>query len=165
GVLKASGNYIGFINADDFYNKDVLCQVIKVMKENKYDVIYGNMSLVEADSLDVIQVRRPKDWKLHIDMNLSHPATFIKKDIHRENLFNTSYKIASDYDLLLKLKKQGYIFHYIDKNISSMRNAGLSAKNVKLALEEARQIRKKRNGKLYAALADIYLFMRKVIKR
>ncbi|HBK0753058.1 TPA: glycosyltransferase, partial [Escherichia coli] len=83
----------------------------------------------------------------------------------RENLFNTSYKIASDYDLLLKLKKQGYIFHYIDKNISSMRNAGLSAKNVKLALEEARQIRKKRNGKLYAALADIYLFMRKVIKR
>jgi hypothetical protein len=46
-----------------------------------------------------------------------------------------------------------------------MRNAGLSAKNVKLALEEARQIRKKRNGKLYAALADIYLFMRKVIKR
>ncbi|EIT1317989.1 glycosyltransferase, partial [Escherichia coli] len=65
GVLKASGNYIGFINADDFYNKDVLCQVIKVMKENKYDVIYGNMSLVEADSLDVIHVRRPKDWKLH----------------------------------------------------------------------------------------------------
>ena len=24
GVLKASGNYIGFINADDFYNKDIL---------------------------------------------------------------------------------------------------------------------------------------------
>ena len=57
------------------------------MKENKYDVIYGNMSLVEADSLDVIQVRRPKDWKLHIDMNLSHPATFIKKKISTEKIY------------------------------------------------------------------------------
>ncbi|HEB6949040.1 TPA: glycosyltransferase, partial [Salmonella enterica subsp. enterica serovar Hvittingfoss] len=77
GIEKATGKYIGFINADDFYNEGALCHAIEIMKANEYDIIYGNMFMVDVETLEVKGVRRPKHWKLNIDMNLSHPATFV----------------------------------------------------------------------------------------
>ncbi|ECH7129286.1 glycosyltransferase, partial [Salmonella enterica] len=87
GIEKATGKYIGFINADDFYNEGALCHAIEIMKANEYDIIYGNMFMVDVETLEVKGVRRPKHWKLNIDMNLSHPATFVKSSVHKINLF------------------------------------------------------------------------------
>ncbi|ECY6469680.1 glycosyltransferase, partial [Salmonella enterica subsp. enterica serovar Gaminara] len=55
-------------------------------------------------------------------------------------------------------------FHYIDKNISSMRNGGVSVRNIKLANKEAKIIRIKRNGILFSLVASMYLAMRRIIK-
>ncbi|HHS1545500.1 TPA: glycosyltransferase, partial [Salmonella enterica subsp. enterica] len=164
GIEKATGKYIGFINADDFYNEGALCHAIEIMKANEYDIIYGNMFMVDVETLEVKGVRRPKHWKLNIDMNLSHPATFVKSSVHKINLFDLNYKIAADYDLMLKLKKKKCTFHYIDKNISSMRNGGVSVRNIKLANKEAKIIRIKRNGILFSLVASMYLAMRRIIK-
>ena len=57
-----------------------------------------------------------------------HPSVFIKKSCYEEfGLFNTSFKIAADYDLLFRfLKLQNLKFLYDPRILINMKLGGLS---------------------------------------
>jgi glycosyltransferase involved in cell wall biosynthesis len=126
GLKLATGELIGIINSDDWYELDAAETIVNTFLEDRnVQVIYGNMNVYEKDKF--ILTRYPSPIKdLPYDMVLPHPSVFITSEIYKKYRFNIKYKIIADYDLLLKLYSKNYKFEYVNRNISNFRVGGHS---------------------------------------
>lgn len=102
GITEAEGDYITFLNADDYYIDDdfikkITLEIKKTGGVDIYctDIFYGN----DSKSIRI----SPSLEGMKINMSLNHPGSFVKKNILKRNKFNTKFKIASDYELFLRL--------------------------------------------------------------
>ena len=113
GIEVAKGDLIGICHSDDWlYNDDVLQKVAKVHSEQNADLYYGSMFKLHNDTLSDELVPAEE-----LEKNLKrfyHPATFIRKDVYnRCGNFDTQFRSASDYELLLRFKMQNCSFHQL----------------------------------------------------
>lgn len=145
GISFASYPLVGLIHCGDYYKKDVLKIVYDEFIKTKADVIYGNIEILEAVGHNVISRFPVANHKLLKDkMSVFHPSTFISLKAYREfGLYDTSYRSAADYDLLLRLFMKGCKFCYIPTILAVFNAEGLSSKNFKLSLSENTDIRLK----------------------
>ena len=62
-----------------------------------------------------------------------HPTLFVKRDVfERVCLYDTSFRIAGDYEFILRLfKTPGLTFHYLPKTITRMTLGGVSNRDLK----------------------------------
>lgn len=140
GIHLAKGDYIIFINAgDEFYNSDTLYKFASIVENECVDVLYGDVvykykygkRLVKADRLT----------KIEYDMVFSHQSVFIRTHILKHNLFNLKYKLAADYDLLLRLYNLKCSFVYLDFPISQIEvDQGATYTNFLRSKKETREI-------------------------
>ena len=72
---------------------------------------------------------------------ISHPTVFVPSVYYQKyGLFNIEYKIAADYDILVRFYKKGCHFKYLSYIITHMRTGGESDRNVILGYKEALKI-------------------------
>ena len=73
-----------------------------------------------------------------------HPASFIKKKVYNKyGLYNTKFKIASDFDFFLRIfKKHKVKFKILENQIVRMRTGGASDKNIKSYIITTKEILK-----------------------
>jgi hypothetical protein len=138
GLGFSKGHYVHYLNAGDLILKDAYKNIFssKGCQEN-YDVIYGDLVVAGTD---VKYVSRPLDT-IYREMPIFHPAVFIKLNVLREFQFNISYKIAGDYDLILRLYLAKKRFLYVPICVTAFNLGGVSNTNFKLAiLETAKSI-------------------------
>lgn len=165
GLSLATGKYICFLNADDFYFDDALGYISDYLKkEPQIDVISGLVELVERSTLKIIGRRKSSVYKLFLSMTLNHPATIFKTELHRKYYYNNKYKIAGDYDVLVRIKKADYSIRSIDKVLVKMRDGGVSDEYEIKGLNEARSVRKEHNNWIEKVVANMY-YKLKGIKR
>jgi glycosyltransferase involved in cell wall biosynthesis len=125
GIRLSSGEIVGIINGDDWYETDAVETIIKSFSQTKdIGIAYGLLRLFkQGKECDVIG--KSHDF-LHETM-INHPTCFIKRDIYNKyGMYDTNYRIAADYDLILKLKSQGIVFCRIPKIIANFRLGGLT---------------------------------------
>ncbi|ARR49877.1 glycosyltransferase [Photobacterium damselae subsp. damselae] len=164
GLKIASGEFVCFLNADDIYIENVLSDVIDCISETKnVDVITAKVNMVNRATLCIEEKRKSSVHKLFIGMTLNHPATFFKTKLHRKYLYNTDYKIAADYDVLLRMKKDKVNFRKLDKVIVNMRNGGVSDAYEQKGESEAKKIRKINNSNSLNFFANFYSLVRKTL--
>lgn len=129
----ATGEVIGLLNSDDFYTSDdVLQQVADVMKNGEMDAVYGDVHYVDGDNLDRC-VRyyssRPfrRGW-MRLGFMPAHPSFYCRKEIYeRFGMFDTSYKVAADFENLLRLIYVNRIrTRYVPMDFVTMRTGGAS---------------------------------------
>lgn len=120
GLRLATGELIGFINSDDWYEPNAIETVVNVFLKDGYaDVVYGNMNVYDENG-NFLRVRYPSPAKeLRTRMAIPHPPVFIRGDIYRKYGFDTKYQWGADHDLLLKIYSQGYVFRYINQTIAN----------------------------------------------
>ncbi len=100
GIQMCTGELIGIINSDDWYEKNTLSTVYSNYKGNKYEVIYGKLRIV--DGIDEKGVVFVKHDCLKKNM-IAHPTCFVTRSTYEEfGGFDTRYKISADYDLMLR---------------------------------------------------------------
>lgn len=152
GIALASGDIIGILNADDWYEKDTVEKVVKQMGDS--DIAYGDLKLWKNETFDTIFCGN-HDY-LKKEMSVNHPTVFVKKHCYEEfGVFNLSYKYAMDYELLMRFMFKGCTYKYIPSVLANMRWAGASDKNWYDAIKEVREIKgiylsdKKINHQLY----------------
>ena len=129
----ASGDMIGILNSDDFYTSDdVLQTIVETIEQNDVDAIYGDIHFVNDDDLTKC-VRYYSSsvfrrWMMRFGMMPAHPSFYCKRDVYeRLGKFDTSYKIAADFENLLRLIYIGKIkTKYIKKDFVTMRTGGAS---------------------------------------
>ncbi len=109
GIAHATGDIICFLNSDDFYaSNTILTGVVQTMREHAVDAVLGDVSFFHHGRPNV-SVRRyrsdrfsPK--KLPYGWMPAHPAMFLKKQMFdRVGKFRTDFKIAADFDFVLRL--------------------------------------------------------------
>jgi glycosyltransferase len=133
GIKQSTGDIIGFLHSDDeFYDQRTLSNIAAAFKSNNSDGVYGDLQYVSAHKPS----RVIRHWKSKIfqDKHLSqgwmppHPTLFLKKEVYQKHgLFDVSFKIAADYDYILRIFKDATLtFHYLPETISIMRLGGAS---------------------------------------
>lgn len=125
GIGLCTGEYVAFLNADDWYNTGALQSVADLICSNRYDYIYGDISLIK-DGVSA-RVITPGVYKYKIDMPICHQALFVKKSILLKLGFNEDYKILADYDLVLQLINSNYSSYYLNEILANFRYGGLSS--------------------------------------
>lgn len=140
GIRSASGEIIGILNADDWYENDTVEMV--VANSTSADVIYGDMRFWNNDEVDFVV--KGNHSLLEHEMTLNHPTVFVRKAIYETiGLFDEQYKCAMDYDMLLRLKVSGSKFVHIPKVLANMRWGGFSDAKWMLGCKETLAIKNK----------------------
>lgn len=116
-VAHATGEWIQFLNTgDSFYDKDALSSFIPCIKPGTV-VAYGDI-LCRTSVGDYLQERPPLGTMRRYDV-IPHPATLVKTGFQKKMPFDTSFKIAADYDFFYKALYQEKVeFQYIPVTLS-----------------------------------------------
>jgi glycosyltransferase involved in cell wall biosynthesis len=138
GLELATGDVIGFMNSDDIFNHDsCVSEIMNTFNTTDADIVYGD--IVYTDPKDTSRiVRYWKSGEFEIDSHQRcwmppHPATYIKRSIFEKfGNFNTDFKIAADYELLLRFIFTHKIYPvYLSKIMVRMRTGGLSNASIR----------------------------------
>ena len=123
GVTKASGDIVGIINSDDWYEKDALSVVARAYEEEPFDLFYADLRRVFPDGKSFVKHSKNRRYATSRDWN--HPTTFIAKDIYRRYLYRTD-TIHDDYDLILRIKRDNARITVRNTAIANFRMSGVS---------------------------------------
>lgn len=171
GILLASGDVIGILNSDDFYKDyNVIEDVMMFFNRNQnLDILYGNLVYVKQnDTAKVIRNWISKKYYNSFFEHANvppHPSLFVKKSVYdKMGLFNLKFKIAADYEFMLRVMKSGNLAClYLNRLIVCMRLGGesnKSLKNIYYANKEVINAWKENNLNI-----PVYFFPLKIIKR
>ncbi len=110
GVQRATGEVIGILNSDDSYvHENVLNEVAYAFSTDPtLEVVLGDVDFVKSSDLEkpmrTYRASGFKTWMFRFGFMPPHPAVFIKKKAyHRVGSYKLDYKIAADFDFLLRL--------------------------------------------------------------
>lgn len=151
GIKAATGDVVGILNSDDFYTSfDVLLSIVRQFERTpEIDAVYGDIHYVDWDNTTRLKryyssrLFRP-GW-MRLGFMPAHPSFYCRKSVY-ENFrldvssidgwkgetdcayFNTTYKIAADFECLLRMLYCGKIRTvYIWKDFVTMRHGGASS--------------------------------------
>jgi len=104
GILKATGDYLLFLNSDDWIPEKTIELVAKEIKNNpNNDIYYGNSSYYKNNKKIFTQKSDIKN--IFKTNSVSHQTMYYSKKVFIDKKFDTFYSVAADYDLSIKLVK------------------------------------------------------------
>ncbi|ATA72525.1 Glycosyltransferase, group 2 family protein [Capnocytophaga canis] len=157
GIQKVSGEWINFMNSgDEFYDRDILNRIFLYGDWSKTDVICGDVS-IKYPKREVVKKMLPMQ-DIEKGMVFCHQSSFTRTELHRNKLFNLTYKICADYDFFLQVYREGYSFSYINETISKFLYGGLSSDSMISLLVEVWHISGKKYNKHF-----MYVIMREFL--
>lgn len=136
GVNLATGDVIGILNSDDFFtSNDVTETVADAFSNSDIDALYGDVHFVNPDDLTKSvryyssSIFKPSLFRF--GFMPAHPSFYMKRECYEKHgLYALDYKIASDYDLLIRyLFKEKINYKYLKKDFVTMRTGGVSTEN------------------------------------
>lgn len=150
GIEKSKGEITHLLNSGDRYADDKAIEtVLAVFKQDpelgwvhgKYIQHRGNMDVISGVPFDAQQL-----WKGM--RTVAHPTMFIKKAVYlKHGLYNLTYKIAMDYDLLVRIRHEKNRF--IDRPLVYFAPGGASNVHFRKGLEEVKRSHRAHIGNDY----------------
>ena len=155
GIKQAHGEYLFFLNSGDTLISNTILQEI-ALDGNKY--IYGNIKYILSEKdYRYITPSETLDIVYLLKTALPHQACFIHHSLFQKQLYNTEYKIISDWIHTM----EGIIFNdcsykYIDIVIAEVDGNGISTNQEKLMEERIKWIKSKFPKAILDALSELY---------
>jgi glycosyltransferase involved in cell wall biosynthesis len=136
GVTLAKGDYIMFLNSDDWLEDGALDRVGEIMSKNPgYDVYHGYFLIDDKN-----QKTRRGHGILPTSIPAYQPASFVRRTIFGDRKwFDEQYKIAADFKFFKSLQLAGHSFLKINALITKFSVGGASS-DTYLRLKEMEQI-------------------------
>ena len=171
GLTKANGDWICFLGADDFFwDAQVLERMSKQLEilPSAIRVAYGQIMLLSEDGESLYPVGEPwQKIKKHFKQipSIPHPGAMHRRSLFEQNgRFDELFRIAGDYELLLRELKTGDAAFIPNLIAVGMRQGGMSTNPVNslLAMREMRHAQRMHGqwlpGRLWlTALARVYV--------
>ena len=133
GVRLASGDFIGFLNSDDFYpHRGVISLVARYLSESGAETCYGDIYYVDRDNPDrIIRCWRSGPFKrsrFNWGWMPPHPAFFAHRRLFEKyGGFRIELPVTADYELMLRLLYKHQVSTvYIPEVLVHMRTGGNS---------------------------------------
>lgn len=150
GIRMAKGDVIGILNSDDFFSSD---DILSTVASNiaGVDAVYADIHFVRPDDLGrsvrYYSSKRFRPWAIRFGYMPAHPSFYVRRYVYeRYGLYSLDYKIASDFDMMVRLFCRHHIkTQYIEKDFVTMRTGGISTSHLSHRLlitkEDARACR------------------------
>ena len=129
GIKKSNGDIIGIINSDDILsNKDSFKKIVDTFDKKKCDGVYSNLYIMDYDTMTKpLRTFRAGSGNYKYGWYPPHPTLYLKKEVYDQyGLYNQEFKIAADYDFMLRIMKENIKLQYIDDYLVYMRGGGVS---------------------------------------
>ncbi|MFA6901882.1 MAG: glycosyltransferase family 2 protein [Gallionellaceae bacterium] len=148
GLLQAKGDWICFLGADDyFWDEKVLEHMVDSLQKlpSEIRVAYGQVMLVDANRKNLHAIGKP--WgkikeRFKKIMCIPHPGSMHHKSLFQEfGQYDESFRIAADYELLLRELKTKDAFYFPDLITVGMMQGGISS-DPENSLSSLREIRR-----------------------
>lgn len=157
GIGYATGDVIGFLHADDvFEDEGVLGKVAAAFEDPDIDAVYGDLVYVRHDNISHIirywksgnydQAALVRGWMP------PHPTLYVRRSVYeRLGGFDPRYKIAADYDIVLRfLAVKKIRAAYIPEVLVRMRAGGISNRSLRTifrkSMEDYQVLRRNKLG-------------------
>lgn len=144
GLRMVTGDVVGIMHADDVYEDvHVLYDVVTAMQDTNINIVYGDLVYVERQDLSRVvrrwQSRPFQPCLLARGWMPPHPTLFIRRDVYaRVGGFDLRYKIAADYDCILRIfKRVDRGCRYLPRTLVRMRVGGVSNRSVRNLLAKS----------------------------
>jgi glycosyltransferase involved in cell wall biosynthesis len=138
-LKHATGDWVIFLGADDrFHDECVLSDMADVLhNDTVHDVVYGQI-IFEGGPVHGMVMGGISDLSaLKRKMIIPHTAAFQRRTYFDEvGLFDETFKIAIDYEILLRKKQLSALF--VNRRIAVMGGEGISTRLVMKTLREFR---------------------------
>ena len=138
GLKMATGDVIGMINSDDMYSgSDIISRVAAQFEDENIDAVFGDLIVVDPDNMQrVVRCYSSKNWrpdKFGRGFMPAHPTFFVRRKYYDTiGVFKTDYRIASDYELLIRfLYVHKLRYKYLPLTMVTMRKGGVSSSGLK----------------------------------
>ena len=119
GILKATGDIIGWLNSDDVYYPGSFKAVMKVFEDHpEIQVLYGDADHIDEGGV-FLDVYPTEEWdyrRLIDECYLCQPAVFFRREAAlRAGLLNPRRQFSMDYDFWLRLGRRTDFFYLRQK--------------------------------------------------
>jgi glycosyltransferase len=170
GLKLATGDYIGFLHADDILaTPTIVEQMVHMIDAEHPDVLYGNLAYVAKDNINqTIRFWETQDFEprlLKQGWMPPHPTLYVKNRLYQQlKGYNETYRIAADYELILRLFTIPQLKCTNLKTVMvKMRVGGASNKSVKNLLQKSSEdLRAMRTNNVGGAFTLIYKNLSKI---
>jgi len=162
GLSYAKSEYVMFVNSgDSLYDSDTLKEVMNSF--GPADVYYGHTVIIGEDGklIGGRRLKAPKKLRLRsmlMGMIVCHQALIVRRSI--APLFNTSYKLAADYDWTIGVLKKASIVINTNRVLARFLDGGKSKKHIKIALRERFRIMRGEFGVVLSLLMHVWFAIR-----
>jgi len=138
GISLARGDYIGMLNADDYFaDPSALNKIMNRFRTSQVDAVFSYLDIIDPNNLGkVLRKYRISSFSknmLRIGLMPPHPTFYCKKSCYEKGGgYRTDYRIAADFEMLTRLLLKQNISWSVLKQITvKMRSGGLSSRGMK----------------------------------
>ena len=167
GVKMATGDFVGFLHADDVLaSRGILYQIACALNNSGADAVYGDLQYVRPLGNGEFDVVRHwisgiyYRWKLRWGWMPPHPTFYLKREIYEQtklengDYFDTTYSCSADYDFMMRILGRYKIEPaYLRMVLVKMRVGGISNRSLKHIFTKSKEdwhaIRRNQVGHIY----------------
>ena len=128
GIARARGELVGLIHSDDWYEPGAIAKAVKEFVASRREaIVYGLTRYWDDQGLDMIL---SYDHSRLPSRMINHPACFVPKSVYdRIGAFDTTYRVAADYEFFLRAFRLGVPFRHLEEILANFRHGGFSSRN------------------------------------
>lgn len=160
GLRLAKGRFIHFLNADDrYFEPQTLSRLLPELSADA--IAYGQLVYQEEDGTRRL-LGAPFSWDRELrESHVPQPTLFVPRHFYQEvGEFDTSYRIAADYEMVLRLARR-FPIRYVEQPVTVMHAGGISHRRMGLAFLEASRVSRS-HGR--SAIASRLTYFRRMLK-
>lgn len=159
GIKNAIGDYICFLDSDDYWNKDKIEKQVNFIEENNYTFIYSSYIYLRENDKHIAKVPKKLSYKDALKNTAIFTSTvmFNMKYLNKKDIMMPEIRMGQDTATWWKVLKKGIIAYGIEEPLVVYRvgNKSLSSNKIRAL---------KRTWKLYQRediniLKKIYCFL------
>ena len=148
GFRRATGDIIGWLNADDYYLPGVFEKVNENLSDTSVDALYANYKFVDENCNITREMvtHRPVQWLSLFQCFIPSTTFFLKRSIIDNGIYiDKGFQIAMDKEFFAHILTEGFELIHIDDFFAHFRwhgnNKSIDTKEVKkIRLEEGIKI-------------------------
>ena len=151
GLEQANGQIIGLLHAGDvLHQTDTIAKIAERWQHETPDLLYADLLYVAESNLNkVIRYWKSGKWSvanMYCGWMPPHPTVYVSaKIVSQVGIYNTNYRIAADYEWMLRVMKHTNRISYLPEVTVRMRVGGLSNQSAasiqQKSLEDLKAIR------------------------
>lgn len=122
GIQRSNGDFIGIINADDWYEPIALETMQRLYERTHFDMAYADIRMHNGEHSFIKKASNPKFVS---SRTWNHPTQFTSRKIYQKKLYRNR-SVFDDLDMLLWIHRHGYHIEAVNKVLANFTMGGAS---------------------------------------